>query len=86
MKIKKNDNVIVIAGKDKGKTGKVLAVFPRRERVLVEHINMVKKHSRPRRQGELGGIQEREAPIHASNVMLFDPRRNKGVRSPKSLE
>ena len=85
MKIKKDDNVIVIAGKDKGKTGKILAVFPQRNRVLVEHVNMVKRHSRPRRQGELGGIQEKEASIHASNVMLFDPRSSKGVRSRKVL-
>ncbi len=70
-KIKKDDKVKVIAGKDKGKIGKVLRVIPKSDRVLVENVNMIKRHSRPSAQSKQGGIIEREAPIHRSNVMLM---------------
>ncbi len=77
--IKKGDTVRVIAGKDKGKTGRVLRVDPAKERVYVEGANIVKRHTRPRslrdtqRAQELGGIVEKEGPIHVSNVMVIDP-------------
>jgi len=69
--LKKNDKVKVIAGKDKGKIGKVIRVHGKKERVLVENINIVKKHSRPSAQNKQGGIIESEAPIHLSNVALL---------------
>ena len=71
MKIRKNDTVVVISGVDKGKTGKVLAVVPERNRVIIEGVNFVKRHTKQKRQGEQGGILEKEAPINASNVMLL---------------
>lgn len=70
MKIRKNDNVIVIGGKDKGKKGKVRFVFPEDERVMVEGVNMIKKHSKAKGVARQAGIIEREAPISISNVML----------------
>ncbi len=69
--IKKNDTVKVIAGKDKGKSGKVLRVIPKKERAIVEKINMVKRHLKPSQQTRQGGILEREAPIQISNLMLI---------------
>ena len=72
-KIKRDDLVLVIAGKDKGRRGKVLRVFPRRSRVMVEKVNVVKRHQRPT-QTIQGGIIEKEAPIHLSNVMLICPK------------
>lgn len=69
--IKKNDTVKIIAGKDKGKSGKVLRVIPKKDRAIVEKINMVKRHMKPNQQTRQGGILEREAPIHISNVMLI---------------
>ena len=69
LKIKKGDNVIVIAGRDKGREGKVLAVNVKDSTVLVEGVNMVKKHMKPGRQSQEGGIINQEAPIHISNVM-----------------
>ncbi len=73
-KIKKGDQVLVIAGKDRGKKGKVLRVDRKRGRVVVEHVNMIKRHTRPNpRAGVQGGIVEREAPIHISNVMVVSP-------------
>jgi large subunit ribosomal protein L24 len=86
MKIRKDDQVVVTAGKDKGKTGRVLRTEPRRQRVYVEGLNIVKRHQRPRsvkdtqRGGEAGGIIEKEGPIHVSNVMLLDPQENKPTR------
>ncbi len=68
MHVKKNDNVIVLAGNDKGKTGKVLRVFPDQNRVIVEGVNVRKRHVRPNKNQPQGGIIEREMPIHASNV------------------
>ena len=76
MKVKKGDMVIVVAGKDKGARGKVLAAYPRLDRVLVEGVNRVKKHTRVRttqRGSKTGGIVTQEASIHVSNVMVVDP-------------
>jgi len=71
MKIRRNDSVLVIAGKDRGKTGKVLRALPRENRVVVEGVNMIKKHVRPRPGVAQAGIITTEAPIHVSNVMLL---------------
>jgi large subunit ribosomal protein L24 len=68
--IKKNDTVMVIAGKEKGKTGKVLRIIPKKDRALVEKLNMVKRHMRPGAQSRQGGIVEKESPLHISNLML----------------
>ena len=80
MKIRKNDNVLVIAGKDRGKTGKVRFVFPKNNTVIVEGINMIKKTSKANEQQGKPGIIEREAPMSASNVMLLCKRCNKPAR------
>ena len=78
-KIRQDDTVRVITGKDKGKTGRVLRVDPKKDKVYVEGANIIKRHTRPRslrdtqRAQELGGIVEKEGPIHVSNVMLIDP-------------
>jgi len=80
MKIKKDDNVLVIAGKDRGKKGKIRKALPREDRVVVEGINMIKKHSRARGQARQAGIIEREAPLHASDVMLVCNKCNHPVR------
>ena len=85
MRIRRDDSVVVIAGKDKGKTGRVLRTEPERRRVYVEGLNMVKRHQRPRsvkdaQKGEVGGIIEKEGPISVSNVMLLDPQDNKPTR------
>jgi large subunit ribosomal protein L24 len=78
IKIKRNDRVEVIAGKDKGKQGRVLRVIAEKNRVLVEHVMMVKKHMRPNPQKNIqGGIAEQESPIHISNVMLIDGEGNR---------
>jgi len=71
MKIKKNDQVVVLAGTDKGKTGKVLAIYPKTERVLVEGVNFIKKHQRQTSANAPSGIIEKEAAMHVSNVALF---------------
>lgn len=80
-KIKKNDIVTVLAGKDKGKSGKILAVFPRKNEALVEGINFVKKHRRRTREDQQSGIIQKEAPIDLSNVALFC----KGCNSPTKV-
>ncbi|MFA5062363.1 MAG: 50S ribosomal protein L24 [Patescibacteria group bacterium] len=80
MKIKTNDQVKIITGKDKGKTGKVLQVFPKRERVVVEGANMIKKHMKTQRKGEKGQTIELAGPIHASNVVLICPKCSKETR------
>jgi len=80
MKIRKNDTVLVIAGKDRGKKGRVRFAYPKEEKVLVEGINLIKMHSRARGQVRQAGIIEREAPIHVSNVMLLCSRCNRPVR------
>ena len=78
--IKKNDNVIVLAGKDKGKKGKVQKVLVDDQRVIVEGINMVSKSQKPSAQNPQGGIVKQEAPIHVSNVSLIDPKSGKATR------
>ncbi|MFY0544888.1 50S ribosomal protein L24 [Brevibacillus sp. H7] len=80
MHVKKGDTVIVITGKDKGKKGRVLAAYPKKDRVLVEGINLVKKHTRPSQANPQGGIVTQEAPIHVSNVSLIDPKSGKPTR------
>ncbi|MEL3973438.1 50S ribosomal protein L24 [Rossellomorea oryzaecorticis] len=80
MHVKKGDKVVVITGKDKGKTGEVLAAFPKKDRVLVEGINVVKKHAKPSQMNPQGGIISQEASIHVSNVMLLDPKSNEATR------
>ncbi len=85
MNIRKNDIVSVIAGKDKGKKGKVLRIFPKDERTIVEGINFVKRHIRKRREDEPGGIIQRESPIHISNLMLYCNKCNRPVRTGVKL-
>jgi large subunit ribosomal protein L24 len=80
MFVKKNDKVKVIAGKDKGKEGVVVQVFPKEQRVIVKGVNVVKKHQKPTNTKPNGGIVEVEAPIHVSNVALLDPSSNKPTR------
>jgi large subunit ribosomal protein L24 len=80
MKIRKNDNVMVISGKDRGKSGKVLGVFPSRNAARVEGLNLRKKHSRSKKQGQKGQIIQVPMPIDASNVMLICPSCNKPRR------
>ena len=79
MKIKKGDEVLVIAGKDKGKKGPVLKVLPKESRVVVGGVNKVKRHQKPSRTGA-GGMVEKEASLHVSNVALVDPKTGKGTR------
>jgi large subunit ribosomal protein L24 len=78
--VRKGDTVIVVAGKERGKKGKVLRVIPEKGRVVVERINMIKKHQRPTQKVRQGGIIEREGSIHLSNVMLVDPSSDKPTR------
>ena len=78
--VRKGDTIIVVAGKEKGKRGKVLRVLRDKGRVLVEHVNMIKKHQRPTQKLRQGGIIEREGTIHLSNVMLVDPQTDKPTR------
>jgi large subunit ribosomal protein L24 len=86
LKIRRDDEVVVISGKDRGKTGRVLRVEPRKSRVFVEGLNIVKRHQRPQqvpgaqRAETVGGVIEREGPIHISNVMLIDPKDKKPTR------
>lgn len=79
-RIRKNDTVQIMAGKDKGKTGEVLQVFPKEDRVTVRSMNMVKRHIKPTQQQQHGGIVEKEAPIHISNVMPLDPEDGRPTR------
>lgn len=80
MHIKQGDNIVVIAGKEKGKKGKVLRVSPTQNRAIVEALNMAKHHERPSRSNPQGGILEKEAPLHASNLMLICPKCNRPTR------
>jgi large subunit ribosomal protein L24 len=73
-KIKKGDRVVLLTGKDKGKQGAVLRVLPKEERVVVEGLNMVQRHTRPTQADPQGGIKNKEAPLHVSNVALVDPK------------
>ncbi len=79
-RIKKNDSVMVIAGKERGKIGKVMRVLPAQNRALVERLNMVKRHVKPRSPQDSGGILEKEAPLHLSNLMLVDPQDGRPTR------
>ena len=79
-KMKKGDLVEVIAGKDKGKQGKIVTLLTKKQRVVVEGVNRVKRHTKPSQTNPQGGILEKEAGIHMSNVMLVDPKTNKGGR------
>ena len=79
LKIKKGDNVVVVSGRDKGRTGEVLRVFPSEGRVLVQGVNIAKRHTKPR-MGEPGGILEKELPLHISNVAHIDPASGKPTR------
>src|SRR3978361_213576 len=79
-RLQKGDQVIVIAGKDKGKKGKVMRLFMEENRVIVEGINLVKRHMKPNPRMQQGGILEREQPMHACKVMLVDPSTGKGTR------
>lgn len=83
MKLKKGDNVILIKGKDKGKKGKIIKALPKEGKVIVEGLNMFKKHQRPRRQGEKGTTVSISMPISASNVMIVDPKSGKASRIGK---
>jgi large subunit ribosomal protein L24 len=78
--IRRGDMVQVIAGDDKGKVGKVLRVIPEKNRLVVERVNLMKRHTKARKQGQQSGILEREAPLHVSNVLLYDPKADRGVR------
>lgn len=80
MQIRKNDSVIVIGGKERGKTGKVLRVMPDKDAVIIERLNMVKRHTKPRGPQQPGGIVEKEAAIHASNIMILCDKCNAPVR------
>ena len=80
MKIRKNDMVMVVSGNDRGKTGKVLKVLPQKYRIIIEGINLRKKHTKPNQKNPQGGIIEKEAAIHASNVMILDPKSNEPTR------
>ena len=81
MRIKKGDNVVVIAGKYKGVKGRVLKAMPKESRVIVEKVNFIKKHTRPNQQNQQGGIVEKEAPIHISNVKLYNDKINDVTRA-----
>lgn len=83
MKLKKGDNVIIIKGKDKSKKGKITKVLPKEGKVIVDGLNMVKKHQKPRRQGEKGTTISISMPIQSSNVMIVDPKSGKGSRIGK---
>ena len=80
MNVKKNDTVLVLSGKDKGKKGKVLSVDPETRKVIVEGVNVASRHQKPRKQGEEGGIIKKETPIYASKVMTVCPKCDKATR------
>ena len=86
MNVKKGDTVIVLSGKDKGKQGKVLGTDPSEDKVVVEGCNMVTCHIKPRKQGETGGIVQREAAMYASKVQVVCPKCNKGTRIAHKIE
>jgi len=91
-RLKSGDEVIVIGGKDRGKRGKILRVDPKHQRVFIEGLNMIKRHQRPQqvagaqRAEQVGGVIEREGPIHVSNVMLVDPKEGKPTRVGVELQ
>lgn len=79
-RIRKNDSVMIMAGKERGKIGKVIRVIPSEDRAVVERLNMVKRHRKPRGPQDTGGIVEKEAPVHLSNLMLIDPQDGRPTR------
>lgn len=86
-RVRKGDKVVVVAGKDKAKTGTVLVVYPKENKVLVEGVNLIKRHTKPNAANPDGGILEREAPLHVSNVQLVDPKTGAPTRvGYKTLE
>ena len=85
MQIKKGDTALVISGKNKGKSGRVLVVAPREDKVVVEGLNVVKRHTKPSKTHAQGGIIEKEAPMHISNVMVMCPKCNKPTRVASTL-
>ncbi len=80
MKIRKGDTVKVVSGNDRGKIGKVLKTFPESNRVIIESVNLIKRHTRPSQSNRKGGIVEKEGSVHVSNVMLFDNRTSAPAR------
>ena len=86
MKLKKGDSVVVVSGKDKGKTGSILKVFPKKGKIVVEGLNIAKRHRRPLAAGQSGRIVEMEVPMNASNVMLMDPKEKKPTRVKRVLK
>ena len=86
MSVKKGDTVVVLSGKDKGKQGKVLGTVPSEDKVVVEGVNMVTCHVKPRSQGETGGIVQREAALYASKVQVVCPKCKKGTRVAHKIE
>ena len=86
MHVKKGDTVKVISGKDKGKTGVVLTALPKKDRVLVEGVNIIKKHTKPNQANPQGGIVSQEAAIHVSNVMVVDPKSGEPTRVGYKME
>ncbi|WP_082235761.1 50S ribosomal protein L24 [Halobacillus massiliensis] len=86
MHVKKGDKVVVISGKDKGKQGTILEAYPKKDRVLVEGVNEVKKHAKPSQDNPQGGILTQEAPIHVSNVMPIDPKSGEPTRVGYKVE
>ncbi|OJF90151.1 50S ribosomal protein L24 [Alkalibacterium sp. 20] len=86
MFVKTGDKVKILTGKDKGKEGTILAAMPKRNKVVVEGLNIMKKHTRPTGMGQEGGIVEKEAPIHVSNVQLIDPKTNESTRVGYKVE
>jgi large subunit ribosomal protein L24 len=80
MHVVKNDMVKILSGKYSGKTGKVLKVFPDQDRIIVEGVNIIKKHTKPSQNNQQGGIVEKESSIHVSNVMVIDPKTNEATR------
>lgn len=86
MKIKKGDTVLIIKGKDRNKSGKVMKVFPKKNKIIVEGLNLIKKHVKPRRQGEKGKIIEISSPIYISKVKLICPNCNRPTRLGYKIE
>lgn len=86
MKIRKDDNVIVISGKDKGKTGKVMKAFPRENKILIAGVNVSKRHERPKKSGSKGQVVDKAMPINVSNVMIVDPKDGKRTRVGLKIE
>ena len=80
MKLRKGDEVVVVSGEDRGKRGRVLKVFREKHRVLVEGVNFIRRHTRPSQANPQGGIVQREAAVHVSNVMIVDPRSGRPTR------